>query len=506
MATASNASISQSRVLDLHLPPLPQNYYLFVLLSLLVVIPCFWHPHIEAGDLGSHLYNAWLVELIHDGKAPGLYTVWQFDNVLFDLMLFYFAKVVGLFAAEKIAVSLCVLIFFWGTFAFARAATGNTPWVIAPLIAMLTYGYIFHMGFMNYYLSLGFAAIGLALVWPARRNGIIVACLLAPIMLLAHPIGFLWFLGAAAYRLLWMHFLGHYKLVLFVLGLLIIAGARYYVSHHYYVEYRDKPFWGQNGADQFYVFGERYEWFTYATIAFTFVASVIAAVQLRGRLPFWKSRRLILELYLLSFAATSLLPENIQTDPNAGWIGALVSRLTLISAILLLCWLASMPPHSWHLAFSLLCAVVFFTFLHEDTGFLSRMETNTRRITVQLPFGTRTLSTVFAPNDYRTIYLHIPDRACIGHCFLVSNYEPSTKQFRVRVQQGSPVVASSVDDSEDMQSGTYDVEDEDLPLKQIYQCSAADLTKICIRDLHEDEKNGRVGYHPGDNPFFSQNP
>ena len=57
-----------------------------------------------------------------------------------------------------------------------------------------------------------------------------------------------------------------------------------------------------------------------------------------------------------------------------------------------------------------------------------------------------------------------------------------------------------------MQSGTYDVQDEDLPLKQIYQCDARDLTKICIRDLAADEKNGRLGYHPVFNPFFSQNP
>ena len=506
MATASHATIGQSRAIELPLLPLPQNFYIFLLISLLLVIPCFWHAHIEAGDLGSHLYNAWLAELVHQGRAPGVYIIWQWDNILFDLMLFYFAKAVGLFAAEKIAVSLCVLIFFWGTFAFAKAASGNSPWFITPLIAMLTYGYIFHMGFMNYYLSLGLAAIGLALVWPARKNGIIVACLLSPIMLFAHPIGLLWFLGTAAYRLLWMRFPGYSKLFLFAAGLFVIVGARLYVSHHYYVEWRDKPFWVQNGADQFHVFGQRYHWFAVAAIFFAFGATILAVFQAHRRLQFWNNRRLILELYLLSFAATSLLPENIQTDPTAGWIGALVSRLTLISGILLMCWLASLPPQSWHFVFSLACAAVFFTFIHQDTALLSRMEANTRRITEQLPFGTRTLSTIFAPNDYRTIYLHIPDRACIGHCFLVSNYEPSTRQFRIRVHPGSPVVTASVDDSEDMQSGTFDVEDEDLPLKQIYQCSAADLTKICIRDLASDEKNGRLGYHPGDNPFFSQNP
>jgi len=34
-----------------------------------------------------------------------------------------------------------------------------------------------------------------------------------------------------------------------------------------------------------------------------------------------------------------------------------------------------------------------------------------------------------------------------------------------------------------MAAGEYEVDDTDLPLKQIYQCDANDLTKLCIRDL-----------------------
>ena len=42
-------------------------------ISAALLLPCFWHRHIEAGDLGSHLYNAWLAQLIENGQAPGLY-------------------------------------------------------------------------------------------------------------------------------------------------------------------------------------------------------------------------------------------------------------------------------------------------------------------------------------------------------------------------------------------------------------------------------------------------
>jgi len=62
----------------------------------------------------------------------------------------------------------------------------------------------------------------------------------------------------------------------------------------------------------------------------------------------------------------------------------------------------------------------------------------------------------------------------------------------VRVRKGSPVVTSSTDDAEDMASGEYEVDDTDLPLKQIYQCDEKDLTKLCIRDLEAGETNGRM--------------
>jgi hypothetical protein len=106
------------------------------------------------------------------------------------------------------------------------------------------------------------------------------------------------------------------------------------------------------------------------------------------------------------------------------------------------------------------------------------------------------IATIFEPPDYRMVTLHVVDRACVGHCFLYSNYEPATKQFRVRVREGSPVVVASPDDSEDMQFGSYEVQDEDLPLKEIYQCDARDWTKLCIHDLKAGEKNGAGGIRP----------
>jgi hypothetical protein len=40
------------------------------------------------------------------------------------------------------------------------------------------------------------------------------------------------------------------------------------------------------------------------------------------------------------------------------------------------------------------------------------------------------------------------------------------------------------------------VQDENLPIKQIYQCDEKDLTKLCIGDLEAEKVNGRLGYKP----------
>src|SRR5260370_17511616 len=144
---------------------LRQSKLRILFLSVVLVIPCVWHRRIEAGDLASHIYNAWLAQLIGKGQAPGLYIAKQWNNVLFDVALLRAANLVGMAAAQKIVVSACVLIFFWGVFAFVAAVTERPPWLLTPSIAILAYGYPFNMGFMHYYLSLWLACFGLAILW-----------------------------------------------------------------------------------------------------------------------------------------------------------------------------------------------------------------------------------------------------------------------------------------------------------------------------------------------------
>jgi hypothetical protein len=471
---------------------------LILLVSAALLIPCFWQRHIQAGDLASHVYNAWLAQLIGEGKAPGVYTIWQWQNVLLDLMLLKLGRIFGFGAAEKISVSLCVLVFFWGVFTLISVATRRRPWLLVPGLAMLAYGYVFYMGFMNYYLSLGLACFGLAALWHGERRGILIALVLAPVTLLAHPLGFLWLVAAGAYRLLWPRMKGWEEWLPPAAAIGIGLMVRWILARHpeFQPDWPDKPFFQWNGADQLWVFRPATGHVSLVMIAFVMVATLLDLFPWRREKGNGKERRLFPEFYAVAFCLTSLLPENLRPDENAGWIGLLVTRLTLISAIFIFCWLGTLRPRSWHFLVLAACAAVYFTFVNWDTRLANRMEENAERITRELPMGTRVLATIFEPPDYRMATLHVVDRACVGHCFLYSNYEPSTKQFRVRVREGSPVVVASPDDSEDMQFGSYEVQDEDLPLREIYQCDARDWTKLCIRDLKAHEKNGAGGIRP----------
>ena len=68
------------------------NRGVYGLVSLLLLLPVYWQPRVQAGDLSSHIYNAWLAHLIETGKAQGLVVVTQTTNVLFDLILSAFEQ------------------------------------------------------------------------------------------------------------------------------------------------------------------------------------------------------------------------------------------------------------------------------------------------------------------------------------------------------------------------------------------------------------------------------
>jgi hypothetical protein len=477
-----------------------RNRWLVAMLSTVMVLPCLWHRHIEAGDLGSHVYNAWLAQLIAKGQAPGLYVVAQWNNILFDLLLLHVGNWVGLAAAEKLVVSACVLIFFWGVFGFIAVVTRRAPWALTPCIAMVAYGYSFNMGFMNYYLSVGLGCLCLALIWRGGSKNWIAAVPIVALVAAAHPIGLLWVAGVPLYLAMRPLLPGAWKLVVPLGVIAACRGLRSYVNHSEtaVADYFTAVPFHATGVDQLLLYGRPYELLAWAALLFGIVC--FASDMAVRRSESWTCLEIPLELYLTLFCAASFAPENLRFSIHTAWIGLLVSRLTTISAIVGLCILGCMRPRKWHVVGFSAIALIFFAFLFQDTGKINRLESNAETLLSTLPPGTRIVPTIFPQPDWRIVFIaHLADRACVGYCFVYSNYEPSSKQFRVRIAKGgSPIVSDSPDDANDMQGGGYEIQKEDLPLKQVYQCDRGDWTKLCLRDLAEGESTGAYGLGPGE--------
>src|SRR5438309_1175097 len=100
----------------------------YALASLLLLLPVYWQPRVQAGDLSSHFYNAWLAQWIETGRAQGLVLVSRTTNILFELIVSALFQLGGTEFAWRISVSLAVLTFVWGAFRFVSVSSGRKPW------------------------------------------------------------------------------------------------------------------------------------------------------------------------------------------------------------------------------------------------------------------------------------------------------------------------------------------------------------------------------------------
>lgn len=466
----------------------------FTGISAILLAPCFWHRTIVATDLGSHVYNAWLAQLIRHGQAPGLWIARQWTNVLFDFLLSGYGSLFGFTAAEKLAVAVCVLTFFWGTVALICAATGHMPWLLLPVIALVTYGWTFHMGFFNYYLALGLSFFPLAIFWRGNGRERLIGVAIAPFVLMAHPFGFIWLVAAAVYIAMAEITPRRYQF-----AWVIPAGATFLFVHfyfwgHYIVEAEPGRFYEFNGLDQLILFSRHYYIPERALLIFVIGAVAVDAILRRKERGWWKSYSIPAQLYILAELAVLLFPRGVHFPMHVA-IALITDRLTTISAVLGCCILGAMRPRKWHLAASLAIAAVFFSFLYKDTGTIDKMEMQVERLVRTLPRGQRVMATILPLTSSRIFAQHIVDRACIGYCFDYGNYEPGSEVFRVRALPDNPYVLDDYELAIDMEEGDYVVQPSDLPMYQVYQCAEVE-TDLCIRPLRAGEKNDRLGVHP----------
>jgi hypothetical protein len=334
---------------------------------------------------------------------------------------------------------------------------------------MLAYGWVFHMGLFNFYISLGLAFWAVALVQWWRRRALIAAAILLAVAYLAHPMPVAWAIAIIAYVALARALAPRYRVVLAGASLisLVLLGLVLKVAFH--SQWASGQALGLSGADQLWVFGDRY-------LALALAVAVLWMFWFQGVLARRGLRRTLLDvrlhLCILNAACVVLIPSIIVLPASGQAESLLIGRISLAGAVLYCALAAAAPQRKWLAAGMAATAAVFFSFVYQDEGALNRVEDRMERVVAQLPPGQRVVSALMDTNLREFSLLHVIDRVCVGRCFSYANYEPSVGQFRVRAERENGIVVADFRDSWAIQAGGYVVKPRDVPLYRIDVCGA----------------------------------
>jgi hypothetical protein len=465
-----------------------------IIVSTALVIPCFWQPIVSGVDLQSHLYNAWLAELIRSGSIHGLWIGHQSTNLLVDLLLSGLLKIVGVSGAERVVAVTLVLIFFWGGFQFISAVRGQAVYWVTPWLAILSYGFVFQDGLLNYYLSCGIVLWLFAILWRQPAGWRILWA--GPFLILAytaHPLPVLWFLGLAAYCQLAQRLHRRFQPFLFFGSAILVFLIRSYVVMKYNTIWMPRQLIYWTGADQALLFG-----WLYLAVAIGFLIFSFSLIVLREPKDFLKTVTSVPgQAYFLTAVAIVLIPSAIQVSVEQAWASRIADRLSLLSGVLLLSVVSCSVYRRWYLPAGLAASAIFFGAVYADVGRQARSEAKMQQLLQALPPLERVVyydrpawrdkSRIPPTGETRAARLarrisnilterlnstHLLSRACLGYCFDYMNYEPSTGQFRIHAAAGNSVVVATYTDFSRMMDGTYLVKANDPPLYEILSCGA----------------------------------
>ena len=443
------------------------NRVLILVVALLLLVPCFWQPHIMAGDVPSHLYNAWLAGQIEQGKLPAqLSLAHPITNVLADWISEKLLYRFGLSATERIVVGAAVEIFFWGAFCFVAAVAGQRCWIIAPSLAMIAYGLIFHIGFLNFYISTGLSLWMMSLLWRPRFPWCWLAIPLAVLALLAHALPLVWAFGALLY-VYGVRTVPKFQSALVFLGtasVLILAQyallARFPLNRWSLAELVSlEAALGLTGTGQFWVYGPEYA-IVVCGVLIVWFALFLQRLDRRSVID-----DPLIHLWGLSVLGYALMPKSIQLPQYQMPLEFMQYRMSLFVAILLCAVLAGGVHGRSLTRVSGLLASLFFTLVYLDARSLNRVAADLAGTLSNLPPGSRSAISLRDSASWRLNGLeHAGAMVCIGRCFDYGNYEPPSAAFRVRVSGPNTVVVSDMDRAGEIADGTHIVTPAEAPL------------------------------------------
>jgi hypothetical protein len=232
-------------------------------------------------------------------------------------------------------------------------------------------------------------------------------------------------------------------------------------------------FWRVTGADQLWVYGDKYTW----------AAGSLAAVWLLIAIERWRrgpvrSAGPLLQACVLTAAGIFFMPTAIWIPRYNHQLSYISDRMSLPLAILVCGLLAGSRVRLWHTGAMAIAALLFFGFLYADESVLNDFEDQVDQIVAQIPPSQRVVLSLVNNDIQVNAITHMVDRACVGRCWSYGNYEPSSGAFRVRVVGDTSLAARTTADADGFQTGRYVVQPRDLPL---YQILANNTGRLVVR-------------------------
>lgn len=343
----------------------------YVLVSLLLLIPCYWQPRIQGGDLSSRMYNAWLTEWIETGGSQGLQMVRQSTNLLFDWLLAGLFQIFNAEFAQRIAVCIMVLTFVWGAFAFVCVVAGRRPWHLLSCIAIFAYGWVFHMGFFSFYLSLGLCFWILALLWQPSRWRIAAALPLGLLAYVAHVLPLVWTLGLVAYLWAARRVSQRVRGSLTAALLLSMVVLYLWVGRSLFNAWSPRQIQMAAGLDQVWLFDGKY-FLVLAGLLLAWGVIFLQMLQNSG------ARRIVtsipFQVCILSAMGVVLLPTTVLIPGLNHALVYIAERMSLGVGICVCALLGSVQPRVPVRYALFVVALIFFGFLYGDERKLNSYE------------------------------------------------------------------------------------------------------------------------------------
>jgi hypothetical protein len=291
--------------------------------------------------------------------------------VLFDLMVASLFRVGGAEFAQRVSVSIAVLIFMWGAFRFIAVVSGRRPWHMIASVAMLAYGWVFHMGFFNFYLSMGLCFWALSVAWNATPRRLALAAPLLAVAYVAHALPVVWAVGLCAYQVVASRLSARARAYVTAGWFLAMLVLNFAIGKATFTRWTPQQIKMATGADQVWVFDGKY-YFVLVGLLVVWGLLFLDLVKLRGAREVVTS--IPFQFCAISAAAVFILPTTVHLPGFNHSLVYISERMSLGVGVCVCAVLAAGVPRRFERYALIAVAVLFFGFLYRDERVLNAAE------------------------------------------------------------------------------------------------------------------------------------